>query len=52
MGQGGEGDAGRGIAADRRRLEAAGFPVGTVPAQGDAPPADLLCRWNVMLGLL
>jgi serine protease Do len=52
MGQGGEGDSGRSIAADRRRLEAAGFPVGTVPAEGDAPPADLLCRWNVMLGLL
>jgi serine protease Do len=52
MGQGGDGDSGRSIAADRRRLEAAGFPVGTVTAQGDAPPADLLCRWNVMLGLL
>jgi dienelactone hydrolase len=52
MGQGGEGDSGRSIAADRRRLEAAGFPVGTVTAQGDTPPVDLLCRWNVMLGLL
>jgi len=52
MGQGGEGDVARRIAADRRRLEAAGFPVGTVAADGAAPPADLLCRWNVLLGLL
>ena len=52
MGQGGEGDVARRIAADRRRLEAAGFPVGTVAADAAAPPADLLCRWNVLLGLL
>jgi hypothetical protein len=52
MGQEGEGDVARRIAADRRRLEAAGFPVGTVAADGVAPPADLLCRWNVLLGLL
>jgi serine protease Do len=52
MGQGGESDVARRIAADRRRLEAAGFPVGTVAAEGAAPPADLLCRWNVLLGLL
>lgn len=52
MGQGGEGDTARRIAADRRRLEAAGFPVGTVVADAAAPPADLLCRWNVLLGLL
>jgi serine protease Do len=52
MAAGGADDVGRRVAADRRRLEAAGFPVGTVAAEGDAPPADVLCRWNVLLDLL
>lgn len=52
LGKGGDGDVARRLTEDRRRLEAAGFPVGTVAAEGEAPPADLLCRWNVLLGLL
>jgi serine protease Do len=52
IGPGGADDVGRRVTADRRRLEAAGFPVGTIAAEGDAPPADTLCRWNVLLGLL
>jgi serine protease Do len=47
-----EGDLARRLAADRRRLEAAGFPVGTVVAEGDATPTDFLCRWVSILGLL
>jgi serine protease Do len=52
LGKGGDGDVARRLTEDRRRLEAAGFPVGTVAAEGDAPPSGLLCRWNVLLGLL
>jgi serine protease Do len=52
LGKGGDGDVARRLTEDRRRLEAAGFPVGTVAADGETPPADLLCRWNVLLGLL
>jgi serine protease Do len=48
----GAGDAARPLAADRRRLEAAGYPVGTIAAEGDLPPFDLLARWTVLLGLL
>ena len=48
----GAADGGGRIAADRRRLEAAGIPVGTIAAEGDLPPADALCRWTVLLGLL
>lgn len=40
------------IAADRRRLEEAGYPVGGIAATDADPPIDLLCRWAVMLGLL
>jgi serine protease Do len=52
LGQGDEGPLAPRIAADRQRLEAAGFPVGTVATAAAGPPADLLCRWNVLLGLL
>lgn len=51
LGKGGE-DASRPPAADRRRLEAAGHPVGTIAAEGDAVPVDLLGRWVTLLGLL
>lgn len=43
--------AGR-LEADRRRLEAGGFPVGTLTLQGDAVPVDELCRWVGVLSLL
>ncbi len=36
----------------RQSLEAAGFPVGAIVADGDGPPTDLLCRWVSMLNLL
>lgn len=49
---GGGGDAAGPLAADRRRLEAAGYPVGTIVAAGEQPPCDLLARWTVLLGLL
>jgi serine protease Do len=48
----GAGEAARTLAADRRRLEAAGYPVGTIAAEGDALPIDLLGRWVTLLGLL
>ncbi|MFN9370149.1 MAG: trypsin-like peptidase domain-containing protein [Planctomycetia bacterium] len=40
------------VDADKRRLTAAGYAVGVVPADDAGPPAELLCRWAVMLGLL
>jgi len=40
------------VEADKRRLTAAGYAVGVVPADDAGPPAELLCRWAVMLGLL
>lgn len=51
LGQG-RGDLARQIDDDRRRLEAAGITVGTLPVAGDAPPAELLCSWVALLGLL
>jgi S1-C subfamily serine protease len=51
MGQG-RGDAARRVEDDRRRLEAAGIPVGTLPVAGDATPAEILCSWVAVLGLL
>lgn len=49
----GEGDLGRRLADDRRRLEQAGHAVGVLSAAGDAaPPADELCRWVRLLGTL
>lgn len=51
LGQG-RGDAARLVEDDRRRLEAAGITVGTLPVAGDAPPADVLCGWVTLLGLL
>jgi hypothetical protein len=48
----GAGEAARPLAADRRRLEAAGYPVGTIAAEGDALLIDLLGRWVTLLGLL
>ena len=52
LGQGREPAAG-GPAGDRQRLEDAGYPVGTLPAaEKDAVPADTLCGWVSLLGLL
>jgi S1-C subfamily serine protease len=49
----GEGDVGRRLAEDRRRLEQAGHAVGTLPAAAtDAVPTDDVCRWVRLLGLL
>ena len=45
--------AARGLAADRDRLEAAGHPVGTLPAAADAAAlAESLCGWAALLDLL
>lgn len=61
LGQGSEAPAGREQAersqggrleADRRRLENAGFPVGSLVVEGDAVPVDDLCRWVSVLSLL
>ena len=40
------------IAADRGRLEKAGYAVGGIPIPADGPPAELLCRWVESLGML
>lgn len=40
------------LEADRKRLEEAGLPVGTVPHAGSATPADLLGRWVSLLNML
>ena len=41
------------VEADRRRLAAAGFAVGTLPvAQGEAAPTAMLAAWVEALGLL
>ena len=38
---------------DRRRLERAGYPVGSLAINADgAAPATVLCRWASLLGLL
>ena len=41
------------VAADRERLVKAGYAAGLLP-DGDAagPPAETLCRWVSLLGLL
>jgi len=43
----------RRLDGDRKRLEQAGYPVGSLatPARG-GPPAAVLCRWVSLLGLL
>jgi len=39
--------------ADRRRLEAAGYPVGLLPElSGDTPPVETLLAWVEALGVL
>jgi len=49
----GEGEVGRRLADDRRRLERAGHAVGTLPAAAnDVMPADDVCRWVRLLGML
>jgi serine protease Do len=47
-----EGPAARGLAADRDRLQAAGHPVGTLPAADPAALAESLCGWTALLDLL
>lgn len=47
-----EGDRARRLEEDRARLVAAGIPLGDVVADGAGPPADLLCRWVRVLGML
>lgn len=47
----------RRVAADRDRLSRSGHAVGLLPAEpaadeAAAPPAELLCRWAALLGLL
>jgi len=57
-GPGQSADLTRRLAADRERLDKAGYTVGTVPAATgeelpvDEPPADGLCAWVTLLGLL
>ncbi len=50
----GEDDPGRQrITEDAQRLQKAGYPVGLLSdIDSETPPADLLCRWVSMLGLL
>jgi serine protease Do len=50
----GDDDTGRQrITEDSQRLRNAGYPVGLLgDIDTDSPPADLLCRWVSMLGLL
>jgi hypothetical protein len=52
-GPGQSADLTRRLAADRDRLDKAGYTVGAVPAAtGAGPPADGLCAWVTLLGLL
>jgi serine protease Do len=50
----GDDDPGRQrVTEDSQRLQKAGYSVGLLSAiDSDTPPADLLCRWVTMLGLL
>jgi serine protease Do len=53
LGPGTDDEARARVARDRARLEQAGYPAGLLePAPAGAPPADLLCRWVSLLGLL
>jgi serine protease Do len=48
-----DGPLGRGLAADRRRLEEAGHPVGALPPAAHADAlAEALCGWTAILDLL
>jgi serine protease Do len=50
---GGGGPVAARMADDRTRLERAGHDVGTLPLGDErSPPADVLCRWASLLGLL
>ncbi len=41
------------VGSDQQRLTRAGYPVGLLSAiDANTPPADLLCRWVSLLGLL
>lgn len=53
LGPAGDEAARQRIETDRHRLDAAGYAVGVLPATppGDNP-ADLLCRWVALLGIL
>jgi hypothetical protein len=53
LGPGADEQARERVARDRARLEQAGYPAGLLePAPAGVPPADLLCRWVTLLGLL
>lgn len=53
LGPGGDDAARDRVATDQRRLDKAGYPVGLMPQDNsDAPPAEILCRWVSVLGLL
>jgi len=53
LGPGADEEARQRVARDRARLEQAGYPAGLLDAaRAGAPPADLLCRWVSLLGLL
>jgi len=57
LGPGSDAETRRRVEADRERLVKAGHPAGILPSEPDAgetalPPAELLCRWVSVLGLL
>lgn len=52
LGPGGDEPTRQRVAADALRLERAGHAAGLVPDDEGEPPADLLCRWVTLLGLL
>ena len=52
QGTGAAADLTRPLEADRRRLEAAGYTVGTAPVAGDeAALAEALCGWVALVGM-
>ena len=53
LGPGSDPAASRGLEADRRRLDRAGHAVALLPDEAaTGTPADLLCRWVSLLGML
>jgi len=53
LGPGGDEAARDRVTIDRARLERAGYPAGVLAgAEASEPPAELLCRWVALLGLL
>jgi serine protease Do len=53
LGPGADDSSRQRVAEDSQQLQKAGYPVGHLDdLDSNAPPADLLCRWASMLGLL